>query len=94
MIDETFFDYEKYDADRKAASEIGEEISFREALFKDPETGLYPKIFGDTESRNKRAEIEKDRLDNEDRGFLPTPRFDSDQTVNMESIIEEMVPLK
>ena len=94
MIDETFFDYEKYDADRKAASEIGEEISFREALFKDPETGLYPKIFGDTESRNKRAEIEKDRLDNEDRGFLPTPRFDSDQTVNMESIIEEMVPDK
>ena len=37
---------DKYDADRKAASEIGEEISFREALFKDPETGLYPKIFG------------------------------------------------
>ena len=30
LIDETIFDYEKYDADRKAASEIGEEISFTE----------------------------------------------------------------
>jgi len=29
-----------------------------------------------------------------DRGFLPTPRFDSDQTANMESIVEEMVPNK
>jgi len=93
-IDETFFQYDEYDADRKKASEIGDKISFTEALFKDPDTGLYPKIFGSTESRTKRAEIEKDRLDNEDRGFLPTPRFDSDQTVTMESIVEKMVPDK
>lgn len=58
-IDETFFQYDEYDADRKRARGVGEEISFTEALFKDPDTGLYPKIFGSTESRTKKAEIEK-----------------------------------
>jgi len=66
MIDETFFDYDKYDADREAASKIGDKISFREALFKDPDTGLYPKIFGSTESRTKRAQIEKNKQEQED----------------------------
>ena len=51
-IDETFFQYDEYDADRKKARGIGEEISFTDALFMDPETGKYPKIFGRTEDRD------------------------------------------
>jgi hypothetical protein len=65
-IDETFFQYDEYDADRKRARGVGEEISFTEALFKDPDTGLYPKIFGSTESRTKRAEIEKAKQEQDD----------------------------
>jgi len=65
-IDETFFQYDEYDADRKKARGVGEEISFTEALFKDPDTGLYPKIFGSTESRTKRAEIEKAKQERDD----------------------------
>ena len=65
-IDETFFQYDEYDADRKRARGVGEEISFKEALFKDPDTGLYPKIFGSTESRTKRAEIEKAKQEQDD----------------------------
>jgi hypothetical protein len=57
-IDETFFDYDKYYADRKEASKVGDKISFSDALFMDPETGQYPKMFGRTEDRNKAAEIE------------------------------------
>ena len=70
-IDETFFQYDEYDADRKRARGVGEEINFTEALFKDPETGLYPKIFGSTEDRNKRAEIEKAK---EERDNFEMPR--------------------
>ena len=58
-IDETFFDYDKYYADREAASKVGDEISFSDALFMNPETGLYPKMFGRTEDRNKKIELEK-----------------------------------
>ena len=55
MLDETFGvaeDYEKYDADRKKARGIGEEISFTDALLMDPETGKYPRLFGRTEDRD------------------------------------------
>ena len=59
------------------------------------EKGRYPNFVGRTEDRDdKRKDEILQELYNEDRGFLPTPRFDSDQTVNMESIVEEMVPNK
>jgi hypothetical protein len=58
-IDETFFDYDKYYADREEASKVGDKISFSDALFMNPETGLYPKMFGRTEDRNKKIELEK-----------------------------------
>ena len=58
-IDETFFQYDEYDADRKAASKVGDKIGFSDALFMDPETGLYPKMFGRTEDRAARAAEEK-----------------------------------
>ena len=51
-IDETFFQYDEYDADRKKARGVGEEISFTDALFMDPETGKYPRFFGRTEDRD------------------------------------------
>ena len=96
MIDETFFDYDKYDADREAASKIGDKISFREALFKDPDTGLYPKIFGDTESRTKRAEIEKAKQEVEDsinmdmRGD-PAQFSGEDELTDFDAIVKTMV---
>ena len=69
MLDETFGldeDYNKVMKDRLDARKVGDEISFTEALFKDPDTGLYPKIFGSTESRAKRAEIEKAKEERDD----------------------------
>jgi len=63
MLDETFGvaeDYEKYDADRKAASQIGDEISFTDAIFMDPETGKYPKILGRTEDREIETKLDDD----------------------------------
>ena len=51
-IDETFFQYDEYDADRKKARGVGEEISFTDALLMDPETGKYPRLFGRTEDRD------------------------------------------
>ena len=65
-IDETFFDYDKYYADRKEASKVGDKISFSDALFMDPETGLYPTMLGRTEDRTKRAEIEKAKEERDD----------------------------
>ncbi len=98
-IDETFFQYDEYDADRKAASKIGDKISFKEALFKDPETGLYPKIFGSTESRNKKAEIEKDKQEIEDsinmdmRGD-PAQFSGEDELTDFDAIAERIIPDK
>ena len=51
-IDETFFQYDEYDADRKAASKIGDKINFADAIFMDPETGKYPRLLGRTEDRD------------------------------------------
>ena len=57
-IDETFFHYDKMYADREAASKVGDKIGFSDALFMDPETGQYPKFFGSSKDRVKRAETE------------------------------------
>ena len=85
-IDETFFQYDEYDADRKKARGIGEEISFTDALFMNPETGKYPKAFGRTKDRE---EIEK--LFGTDAGFLPNA---GPKEVNIEEIVDTMVPNK
>ena len=89
MLDETFGlaeDYNKVMKDRLDARKVGDEISFKDAIFMDTETGKYPRFLGRTEDR----EIEEE-LYGTDAGFLPTPRFDSDQTVNMEEIVDTVV---
>ena len=60
-VDETWTedDYASYDADRKAARNEGEEISFMDAFFMDPETGTYPKIFGRYEDIEKKKNCGK-----------------------------------
>ena len=61
------------------------------------EKGRYPKMLGRTEDRDARRKDEVlEELYDEDRGFLPTPRFDSDQTVNIDfdDIVEKVVPNK
>ena len=85
-IDETFFQYDEYDADRKRASEIGDKISFTDALFMDPETGKYPKAFGRTEDREKIEE-----LFGEEAGFLPNA---GPKEVNMKEIVDTVVAEK
>jgi len=82
-IDETFFQYDEYDADRKAASKIGDEISFKDAIFMDTETGKYPKVLGRTEDR----EIQEE-LYGTDAGFLPNA---GPKEVNMEEIVDTVV---
>ena len=42
---------EEQDARRLEASEVGPEISFTDAIFMDPDTGTYPKIFGRSKDR-------------------------------------------
>ena len=85
-IDETFFQYDEYDADRKKARGVGEEISFTDALFMDPETGEYPKVLGRTKDRKKIEE-----LFGTDAGFLPNA---GPKEVNIEEIVDTMVSNK
>jgi len=85
-IDETFFQYDEYDADRKKARGVGEKISFTDALLMDPETGKYPKIFGRTEDREKIEE-----LFGTEAGFLPNA---GPKEVNIEEIVDTMVSNK
>ena len=60
-VDETWTedDYARYDADRQRARKEGEEISFMDAIFMDPESGTYPKIFGRYEDVEKRRIAEE-----------------------------------
>jgi hypothetical protein len=82
-IDETFFQYDEYDADREKARGIGEEISFTDALLMDPETGKYPRLFGRTEDRDP-----EEKLFGEKAGFLPNA---GPKEVNMEEIVDTVV---
>ena len=99
MIDETFFDYDKMYADREAASKVGDKISFSDALFMDPETGQYPKFFGRTDDRNKRAQIEKDQIEeakdiNIDMRGDPAQFTGEDEVTDFDAIVEKMVSNK
>jgi len=95
-IDETFFQYDEYDADRKRARGVGDKISFSDALFMDPETGLYPTMLGRTEDRTKRAEIEKAKQEVEDsinmdmRGD-PAQFSGEDELTDFDAIVKTMV---
>jgi len=80
-FDETNLDFAEGLDEIKAANKIGEA------------PGFFPRGGKDKFFEDKGLDPETG-LAIEDRGFLPTPRFDSDQTVNMESIVEEMVPNK
>ncbi len=82
-IDETFFQYDEYDADRKKARGVGEEISFRDALFMDPETGKYPRFLGRTKDRDP-----EEKLFGEEACFLPNA---GPKEVNMEEIVDTVV---
>ena len=95
-IDETFFQYDEYDADRKKARGIGEEISFTDALLMDPETGKYPRILGRTEDRDPETELpSKDVTDDsfaEARiKMTDTPNYEA---VDFTSIAEDVIPNK
>jgi len=71
-VDETWTedDYARYDADRKEARNEGEEISFMDAFFLDPESGTYPKIFGRYEDIEKRKIAEKAKKIAEEGGDI------------------------
>jgi len=63
IMDETTSpeDLEAYYKELDRLNKIGEEISFKDAFFLDPETGTYPKIIGRTEDREKRKKIEDEK---------------------------------
>jgi hypothetical protein len=81
---------------KKIDKEGKTKIGFLDNFLMD-EKGRYPKFIGRTEDRDARRKDEVlEELYDEDRGFLPTPRFDSDQTVNIDfdDIVEKVVPNK
>ena len=65
------------DARRLKASKVGDEISFTDAFFLDPETKTYPKILGRSEDRIKLAQIEKQKKIDEE---LDKPLMSGDPT--------------
>ena len=102
VLDETFGlaeDYNKVMKDRLDARKVGDEISFTDALLMDTETGLYPTMFGRTEDRNKRAEIEKAKQEVEDsinmdmRGD-PAQFSGEDELTDFDAIAEQIIPNK
>jgi len=63
MLDETFGlaeDYNKVMKDRLDARKVGDEISFKDAIFMDTETGKYPRILGRTEDREIETKLDDD----------------------------------
>ena len=59
-LDETMDsdDLKAYFEERDRLSKQGDEISFSDAIFMDPDTGLYPKMFGRTTDRDARRKLE------------------------------------
>jgi len=79
------------DARRLKASKVGDEISFADAFFLDPETKTYPKILGRSEDRIKRAQIEKQKkideeLDKPSMSGDPTQFSGEDELTNFEAL--------
>ena len=80
-FDETNLDFAEGLDEIRAANEIGEA------------PGFFPRGGKKKFYEDKNLDPETG-LTIEDRGFLPTPRFDSDQTVNMEEIVDTVVSNK
>mgnify|MGYP003150685314 FL=1 len=59
-LDETMSgeDLKAYYEEIDRLNKVGEEISFTDAIFMDPDTGTYPKMFGRTEDRDTRRKLE------------------------------------
>jgi len=68
-LDETMSedDLKAYDDERNRLSKVGEEISFADAIFMDPDTGTYPRIFGRTQDRNKIIEAAKKKKEAQEK---------------------------
>ena len=64
-LDETLSEDElnAYYEEMKKLNEVGDEISFADAIFMDPETKTYPKFMGRLEDQQTRAAIEKQQDD-------------------------------
>ena len=68
-LDETMSedDLAAYFAERDRLSKQGDEISFTDAIFMDPDTKTYPSMFGRTEDRNKIIEAAKKKKEAQER---------------------------
>ena len=68
-LDETMSedDLAAYFAERDRLSKEGDEISFTDAIFMDPDTKTYPSMFGRTEDRNKIIEAAKKKKEAQER---------------------------
>ena len=63
-------DLKAYSDERERLSKDGDEISFTDALFMDPKTGRYPKMFGRTSDRELIAKEAKEQLSPGPEGIL------------------------
>mgnify|MGYP005989460501 CR=1 FL=1 len=96
-LDETMSgdDLKTYFDERERLSKEGDEISFSDALFMDPETGTYPKIFGRTEDRETRKNIEEaEKAETAGSGDLgmrgdPAQFTGEDELTNFEAILRD-----
>ena len=68
-LDETMSedDLAAYFAERDRLSKEGDEISFSDAIFMDPDTGTYPRYFGRVEDRLKLVEAAKKKKEAQER---------------------------
>jgi len=62
-LDETMSgdDLKAYFDERERLSKEGDQISFTDALFMDPQTGTYPKMFGRTEDRETLQKVKEEK---------------------------------
>ena len=68
-LDETLSgeDLQAYYEEIDRLNKIGDEISFTDAIFMDPDTKTYPSMFGRTEDRNKIIEAAKKKKESQER---------------------------
>jgi len=105
-LDETLSEDElnAYYKEMKKLNEVGDEISFADAIFMDPETKTYPKFMGRLEDQQTRAAIEKQQdelrntIDNQTNNTETTtnilnPGGDTDEVNVKASNMEESIDI-
>ena len=64
-LDETMSseDLQSYYEEINRLNQVGDQITFSDAIFMDPDTGTYPKMFGRTSDRDARRKLELEKIE-------------------------------